>query len=195
MGLAQMQRLLAQLYTDATLRERFLRDRQAVAEAFDLSAEEVHQVSQLSARQLTFFAHSLQRKRLNGVGKLLPVTKRTLGDRFADLFAQHATTFVPHGARKQRADAVKFAAYVEEIARRDGFEPPWVVELLRYEAARLTAADPLSRCTIRWFRRPIGTLVRQVRQGDRVPSSLTRPTIALWFRVSPRHRLWHIILP
>ena len=195
MGLAQVQQLLAQLYTDATLRERFLRERQAVAEAFDLSAEEVHQVSQLSARQLTFFAHSLQRKRLNGVGKLLPLTKRALGARFADLFAQHAVTCVPRGARRSRADAVRFAAYVEEIARRDGLEPPWVVELLRYEAARLTAADPRSRCTIRWFRRPIGTLVRQARQGDRVPSSSTRPTIALWFRLSPRRRLWHIILP
>ena len=102
MGLAQIQRLLAQLYTDAALRERFLRDRQAVAEAFDLSAEEVHQVSQLSARQLTFFAHSLQRKPLNAVGKLLPLTKRALGDRSADLFAQNSVAFVPHGARKSQ---------------------------------------------------------------------------------------------
>ena len=195
MGLAQIQRLLAQLYTDATLRERFLRDRQAVADAFALSAEEVQQVSQLSAGQLTFFAHSLQRKRLNAVGKLLPLTKRALGGHFADLFAQHAVTFVPRGARRSRADAMGFADYVEEIAHRDGLEPPWVIELLRYEAARLTAVDPRSRCTIRWFRRPIGRLVRQVRQGERVPSSSRRPTIALWLRLSPRGRLWHVILP
>ena len=195
MGLAQVQRLLAELYTDPALRESFIRDRQAVAEAFDLSADEAHQLSQLSTGQVTFFANSLQRKRLNGVAKLLPLTKRALGDRFADLFRQYAVTPLPPGTRKSRADALAFATYVEKIARRDHIEPPWAVDLLRYEAGRLKAADPTSRCTIRRLRRPIATLVRCVEPDPGALRGSPRPTVALWLRLSPGGRLRHFSLP
>ncbi len=79
MGLARLQEVLAQLYTDAALRERFFADPQGVSEALGLQPEEAQQLTQLSAPQVDFFAESLKRKRLNEACKLLPLTRRVLG--------------------------------------------------------------------------------------------------------------------
>jgi hypothetical protein len=64
MGLAQIQQVLARLYTDAALRERFFADPQRTGAELGLDAGEVHQLAHLSVQQVTFFARSLQRKRL-----------------------------------------------------------------------------------------------------------------------------------
>src|SRR5215212_7085706 len=159
MGIGQVQWLLAQLYTDAKLRERFFSDTQAVSEEYGLSPDEARQLRQLSATQVTFFADSLRRKRLNGVAKLLPLAARALGERFDELFTEFADTFVPSGTNKQRQDARAFATFIDGNARGRQIGPPWVLELMRYEAAQLAAADPTSHFVIRWFREPIGMLM------------------------------------
>jgi hypothetical protein len=194
MGLAQIQRVLATLYTDAVWRERFFADPHRGGEALGLSAEETQQLAQLSAQQVAFFASSLQRKRLHEACKLLPLTHRVLGKRFAVLFRRYADTHVPKGPKKHREDAVAFSAFVERVMRGDGIEPPWVVELVCYEALWLNAADPTCRWMVRWFRYPMDKLVQSVVQGDGGQVSLMQPTIALWFRLSRHRRLRHVIL-
>ena len=114
--------------------------------------------------------------------------------RFAALFRRYADTHVPKGQKKHRADAVAFSAFVEQVMRGDGIEPPWVVELARYEALWLNAADPTCRWMVRWFRYPMDKLVQSVVQGDGGQVSLTQPTIALWFRLSRHRRLRHVVL-
>src|SRR5215203_4365823 len=117
MGLARVQWLLAQLYTDASLRERFFAHAQAVSEEYGLSPDEAQPLCQLSAAQVTFFADSLRRKRLNGVAKLLPLSVHALGKRFGELFTEFADTFVPSGTNKQRQDARAFASFIDGNAR------------------------------------------------------------------------------
>ncbi|HEX3246401.1 MAG TPA: hypothetical protein VHX16_13415 [Chloroflexota bacterium] len=193
MGLVQVQGLLAQLYTDAKLRERFFSDTHAVSEGYGLSPDEARQLSQISPTQVTFFADSLRRKRHNGIAKLLPLSARALGERFAELFTEFADTFVPSGANKQRQDARAFASFIEGIAQGRQMGPPWVIELLRYEAAELAASDPTSHCVIRWFREPISALVQ--RSADlQVPLQSSRHTLAIWFRLLPGRRPWHFTL-
>ena len=194
MGLAQIQRVLSQLYTDDVLRERFFADPQAVGEVLGLSSAETHQLAQLSAQHVNFFARSLKRNRLNVVCKLLPLTHRVLGKRFSGLFLQYADTHVPMGTKKHQEDAGAFSKFVEQAARVDGIEPPWIMELVRYEASCLGAADTTCWWIMRWFRYPPVKLVRSLMQGDGAPLPLAQPTIALWFRFSRRNRLRHIAL-
>lgn len=118
MGLAEVQALMAQLYTDAPLRERFFDDPTAVGLEFDLSGDEIRHLEHLSERQVGRFADALRGKRLHGVAKLLPLTREALGDRLHDLFQRYAGTYAPRGIRKHRDDALAFATDVERLARR-----------------------------------------------------------------------------
>ena len=194
MGLAQIQRVLARLYTDSVLRDRFFADPQGVGEASGLGSTEAQELTQLSAQHVIFFASSLKRKRLNEACKLLPLTHRVMGKQFASLFLKYANTRVPMGPKRHLEDGIAFSAFIENGARVDGIKPPWVVELLRYEAACLKAADQTCQWTVRCFRYPIKKLVRCCVQGNELTVLGMQPTVALWLRLSRRKRLRHVVL-
>jgi hypothetical protein len=177
MGLAQVQALMARLYTDEPLRERFFDDPAAVGREFALSADEIRHLAHLSERQVGLFADALRGKRLHGVAKLLPLTCEALGDRFHDLFQRYAGTYVPRGVHKHRDEALAFASYLERLARTEPLEPASTLDQLRYEIAWLRAAQPGVCCLVRYLGHWIGG----------------RFAIAIWLRVSPRGRLRHAI--
>jgi pantoate kinase len=60
---ADIERLLARLYTDPQLRERFLDDAAGVAQEAGLSPSEAEAVAQMSAQDLGIAARSYQSKR------------------------------------------------------------------------------------------------------------------------------------
>jgi hypothetical protein len=61
-----LERLLARLYTDAQLRRRFVADREGVARAAALDADEVEAVLRLDADDLELAAESFAAKRAKG---------------------------------------------------------------------------------------------------------------------------------
>ena len=190
MGLAEVQRLMARVYTDQAAREQFFRDSDALAREYGLAPEERRQIEQVSACQLRFAAEALRHKRLNSVAKLLPVSRQALGQHFEQLFLRHADAFAPSGIRRHREDALAFAAFVERLAPDEPIEPSWSVDQLRYEAAWLRAADANPCCIVRYFRHPIDA--RDV--GDAGSSTtLSRPAVALWLRVRLGGRLRHVV--
>ncbi|MDQ3814114.1 MAG: hypothetical protein M3347_09200 [Armatimonadota bacterium] len=192
MGLAQTQQLLARLYTDTPLRERFFADPRQVGAELGLTSADVQQMLALSEQEVNFFAASLQSKRRNEVGKLLPLTSRALGDRFAALFRHYADAHVPQGLKKHRDDAVEFAAFLSEVINAPHVAP-WIRDLASYEASWLRAEEPTRRWMLRRFRYNVGELVH--RTGDELAATpCPQPTLALWFRLWPRRSLHHIIL-
>jgi hypothetical protein len=189
MALAEVQRALARLYTDADTRERFLADAAAAGAALGLSAQETAQLAELPAQQLRFFAASLRRKRLGEVAKLLPLTHQALGAQFARLFWRYADSYLPGGTKKHPQDAIAFAAFIADAAPLD---PPWAGDLARYEAAWLQGADPTRRAVWQRFRYPAGQLARAVAAGAAPPSP--RFTLTLWVRLWPGSRLRHLAI-
>lgn len=194
MGLAQQQRVLARLYTDTSVRERFFAQPQEKGEALGLSPDEAKWLALVSAVEVNFFAASLKRKRLNEVSKLVPLTRCMLGSRFAAFFMQYADTQAPKGSKNHRSDVIAFSSFIENLALIDELDPPWAADLIRYEAAWQTANDPRRRWAMRWFRYPISKIVRSLAQGNGMPLSRVQPTIALWFRLSRRRGLRHLVL-
>jgi hypothetical protein len=192
MGLTEVQRLLARLYTDAELRERFFVEPGQVGEAFGLTTDEAYRLAQLSAQQVGRFAASLQRKRLNGVARLLPLTRRALGERFDELFQHHADAYLPVGRRKQREDALTFCAFLARAAREVELNPAWVLDVARYEAAKLRSAEqPVTVCAMR---HTVPVLMRGSEEGALL-SLPVRPTLVVWLRFSRRSRPWQLRLP
>ena len=192
MGLNKQQRILARLYTDLSLREEFLENPQGVGKRFGLSARETEQASRLSAPQLNFFADSLKHKRLSEVLKLLPLSRRALGERFGTLFRRYADTHVPTGTRKHLDDVVAFARFTRENAHDDRLEP-WIIDLMQYET-ECRRVWGSARWRMRWFRYPVGKLVRKLTQDGGVPEVRAQPTISVWFRLSRRGPLRHVVL-
>ncbi len=180
MGLTEIQVGLARLYTDAALRERFAAAPLAVGSELGLDAIEAAELARLSTAQLNRFANSLLAKRRHEVAKLLPLTRQLLGANFTHLFERHAGTCLPAGSKKHLADALGFAKFLRSLSGEEMCAPPWLVEVLRYEAARLKIQRRLFVCAL--FRHDIVRLCRSLRQPDTPPYLLVRLTIVIWSR-------------
>jgi hypothetical protein len=189
MGLAEAQRLLARLSTDAALRGRFAEDPAGVAAEFGLSPEGAASLAGLPFGQLEDFARSLVRKRRGEVESLLPLTFRAVETaQVAAWFTRHARSYVPLGIKKHRDDAVAFAGFLA----REVVDPPWLSDLARFEAAALLAHDPGRRWVVLRLRHDPSGLVRSSIEGE--PAPKTRPTLVVWFRLSTGGRLRRAVL-
>ena len=186
MGLSEIEQILARLSTDEGLRRRFVDDPFALSRELGLSAAESRRLRREAAARYDSFAASSGEQRLVEMGKLLPLTHRVLGSRFAAHFKRYAAEREPGGIERLFGDAIDFAAYLEKSLRRERVGSGWTLELLRYERARLKAADPKRRLVAAFFRHDISRLVRSVARKEETPTVVRRATLALWMR-SKRH--------
>ena len=192
MELAQQQRLLARLYTNSALRQRFFAEPQAVLRELGMDASSASTLAAGSPTEIQFFAHSLQRKRLGDVAKVLPRTRLLLDGHFETLFLEYADKPVPPGPPQGRADALAFASFVQRSAQTEPLLSAWAAHVVRYEAARLRAID--SRFLVRFFRYPVRALQQVSSARAIVPPLRPQTTFACWFRLTRSGRLRQISL-
>lgn len=189
MDLTMTQCVLARLFTDATLRDRFLANPEAFGKEVGLEQQQMSEFAQLPARQVAFFADSLIRKRLGEVCKLLPLTRKALGVRFDTLFRRFAESHRLEMPKPHQRDATAFCGFLKELAGSEFSEAPWALDAARFDASCLEALAPGRRAIIRLLRYPIPELLRSATEADRVPRPVPRPTLGVWVRFSPRGRL------
>lgn len=176
------------LSSDIELRERFFRDPLKVGREMGLSNAETRRLAQLSAPQLRMFGVSPHARRFLEACKVLPLTHRTVKEIFTEHFEQFAATHAPGELRRHLGDNLAFALHLENKFRglRQTLEPRWALDLLRYERARLQAADPARRIVVQLFRHDISRLVRSLARREDVPQVQMRLCLAVWWR--PRRR-------
>ncbi len=194
MGLAQMQEVLARIYTDAELRAQFLADPTTAGAALGLTALEASQLASVSAEQVNRFAQSLGRKRADEVRSLLPFTCRALGKTFDRLFAVHANRFCPRGIRKDRDDAIAFASFLLPKSCSEKV-PSSVLDIARYETADLKARQSSVRVVVRVFRHDVRQLIRRMQEGIQLANTAFRPTVGVWMRFGSTVRLCYAVIP
>ena len=188
MELALQQKLVARLASDRAFREKFFADpaRVAASEGLSLAAEALVQIHQEQLRQL---ARVLRRRRLAQVGVQLPLTRKALGARFADLFRNYAVSPAP--GKHPYEDALGFARHLEQHAATQGLEPQWTLSLVRYEAAQLEATWLGRRLVLRCLPHAVKQLAALLAVGDVPAGSYQRFSPALWWRASGSSRLKH----
>ena len=76
MGLAEVQKVMAQLFIDQAIRSQFFDDPTAIGAKLGLSAAEAQSLAQVSQCQFEHFGNSLVRKRRDQVRRSLPNTAR-----------------------------------------------------------------------------------------------------------------------
>jgi hypothetical protein len=202
-GLAEQQVLLARLYTDADLRQRFFAEPTQVGARLGLSTPEAQNLARLSVPQVSRFAASLHAKRLKAVRRLLPCTGRALGERFAPSFRRHATGYVSQGTKRHRDDAIAFSDFLARMAQTKAEQDqqeqhplePWVADIARYEAAWLYMVNSgRPGLLVRRFGYPIAALMQVLARDQVPPTPARRPCLGLWLRPSLQGDVRHLVL-
>lgn len=106
--------VLAQLLTQAPLRQWFAQDPVACAAGLGLDQQVQQQIAALDAGSLERQAQSLIDKRRLEVGALLPATFARVGHTLPWHFAAHAAGSWPTGEHRHVLDALAFARYLRE---------------------------------------------------------------------------------
>ena len=179
----QQQDLLAMMYTDASLRERFRERPEEVAKDFGLSPEEAADLRSVAVEEVDRFADSLHRKRLREVEKLIPTAASMLGDDLSRLFREFAAGFSPVSTKKHLEDALAFARW---LLRGNRLQQP-TADVVKFDAARLRHGSGDRRitfCTLGHDVRPVFDRGGHASEADIRP----RRSLAVWVTIGPRTR-------
>ena len=182
MGLQEIEQILARLSADDELRGRFVNDPFALGRELGLSATSTRQLRRAAAVRFDTIAATPHERRFGQVYKLLPLTHRVLKGRFTYYFDRYVAE---HGAvsfERLFGDVFAFADYLEERLKEDHLGSGWTLDLLRFEKARLKAADPKRRLVVATFRHDISRLVRGVARKGELFAAVRRRSVAVWWR-------------
>lgn len=182
MGLSEIEQILARLSSDKELRERFVNDPFALGRELGLSPTSTRKLRRAAATRFDSFAATPHERRVVQVNKLLPLTHRVLKGRFTDYFDRWVAE---HGAvsfERLFGDVFAFADYLEKKLTEEHLGSGWTLDILRFEKARLKAADPKRRFVIQTFRHDISRLVRGVMRKGEMFAAVRRRTVAVWWR-------------
>lgn len=192
MALADVQVVLARLFTEAPFRASFFDDPVAVGHANGLDPAEARALSELSRSEVDNFAATLRRKRVADVRSVLPLTARALGAAFGDL----ARSAVASAARPGRHhdDARATVDRLRDLARSYRLEPPWAADLARYEATFGVALRRRACALVRCFRFPVAALAVAILGSAPMADVKGCMTVGIWVRWPGRrgvfHRVW-----
>lgn len=185
MSLSDIEHILARLTTDESLRARFVENPFALGRELGLTPTRTRQLRREAAERFDSFAATPRERRFIQVNKLLPLTHRVLRERFTRYFdayvAEHGSPTVEH----LFGDVLRFAEYLEEKLKDDYLGSGWTLDLLRFEKARVKAADPNRRFVVATFRHDISRLVRGVARKDAPFEVVVRRSVAVWWRRRP----------
>jgi hypothetical protein len=182
MGLQEIEQILARLSADDELRGRFVNDPFALGRELGLSSTGTRQLRRAAAAHFDSLASTPHERRFVQVYKLLPLTHRVLKGRFTYYFDRYVAE---HGAvsfDRLFGDVLAFADYLEEKLQEDQLGSGWTLDLLRFEKARIKAADPNRRLVVATFRHDISRLVRGVMRKGEMFAAVRRRTVAVWWR-------------
>jgi hypothetical protein len=192
MALADVQAVLARLFTEAPFRASFFDDPVAVGQASGLDPAEAQALSGLCRSEVDGFAATLRRKRVADVRSMLPLTAHVLGAAFSDL----AGPVVASAARPGRHhdDARAIVDRLRGLARSYQLEPPWAADLARYEATFDAAQRRRACLLVRRFRFPVAALAVAILGGAPMADVKPRMTVGIWVRWPGGrgifHRVW-----
>ena len=186
MSLSDIEQILTRLSADEELRERFVKNPFALGRELGLTPAGTRRLRREAAERYDSFAATPRERRFVQVNKLLPLTHRVLGGRFTHYFDRYVAE---HGAvsfERLFGDVLHFAEYLEGMLRGDYLGSGWTLDLLRFEKARVKAADPKRRLVVAYFRHDISRLVRGVARKDAMFEVIVRRSVAIWWRRRPR---------
>lgn len=187
MSLLKQQNFLAKLYTDQRLRNDFTLEPQRIGLEHALTANEILEISQVFHEEITFFAESLFRKRVNEAAKYLPLTKQILNHEFETLFRVFSDNYQPKTIKKHLEDAKHFCLFLQ----KNGSAAPVAKDAAKFEASKLKFF--VEGCNFVFCRLQFDLTEISRQDGNRQKSDLKNKTkFAVWIRFGKKIR--HFVL-
>jgi hypothetical protein len=195
MSLSDIEQILTRLSSDEALRARFVENPFALARELGLSASGARQLRRAAAARFDSFANTPRERRFVQVNKLLPLTHRVLRERFTNYFDGYVREHGPPAVERLFGDVLRFAEYLEAKLKDDYLGSGWTLDLLRFEKARVKAADPNRRLVVQTFRHDISRLVRGIARKDKdaLLEVVVRRSIAVWWRRRPHEAVRYTV--
>ena len=181
MSLLEQQNFLARLYTDESLRKRFLSAPEKTGEENNLDEKEIAELAAVLPEELNFFAGSLFWKRLREVEKMLPLTRKFLAENFEKYFREFSQNYQPSSVKKHLEDAVEFVNFINKREKED----VWIKDLARFEQAKLEFYGYGKVFVFRVFDFDFKEFYR--RDAERQSFKLKKKkTLAVWLRIGKK---------
>ena len=184
MSLSDIEQILTRLSSDEELRARFVENPFALGRELGLTPARTRQLRREAAARYDSFAATPRDRRFVQVNKLLPLTHRVLRERFTNYFDGYVLEHGLPAVENLFGDVLHFAEYLEGKLKDDYLGSGWTLDLLRFEKARVKAADPDRRLVVQTFRHDISRLVRGIARKDKdaMFEVVVRRSVALWWR-------------
>ncbi|HEX8720216.1 MAG TPA: hypothetical protein VF736_06220 [Pyrinomonadaceae bacterium] len=188
MSLSDIEQILTRLSTEPELRARFVENPFALGRELGLTPAAARQLRREAAARFDTLDASPRDRRFMQVYKLLPLTHRVLRERFTRYFDGYVLEHGAPAVERLFGDVLRFAEYLEEKLEGDYLGSGWTLDLVRFEKARVKAADPNRRLVVAYFRHDISRLVRGIARKDKEAmfEVVVRRTVAVWWRRRPR---------
>ncbi len=188
MSLSDIEQILTRLSSEPELRARFVENPFALGRELGLTPAASRQLRREAAARFDTFDASPRDRRFVQVNKLLPLTHRVLRERFTRYFDGYVREHGAPAVERLFGDVLRFAEYLEERLADDYLGSGWTLDLVRFEKARVKAADPNRRLVVAYFRHDISRLVRGIARKDKEAmfEVVVRRTVAVWWRRRPR---------
>lgn len=161
MDLKNYQHLLAKVYTDASLRQKFMDNPEAVAADFDIDPSLVQNLVHELSQPIRFFSQSLIRKRWGIIQHYLPLTLLCLDDKAFDCFSSFAEQHSLVSKDRYTQDALNFGKWILQQDANQIDLAKWQRELIMYEILRLRLEKPFFRWRI--FFHNVRKIARELR--------------------------------
>jgi hypothetical protein len=195
MALSDIEQILTRLSSDEELRARFVENPFALGRELGLTPSGTRRLRREAAERYNSFAATPHEQRFVQVNKLLPLSHRVLRERFTNYFDSYV---VEHGApavSRLFGDVLLFAEYLEAKLKEDYLGSGWTLDLLRFEKARVKAADPKRRLVVQAFRHDISRLVRGIARKDKdaMLEVVVRRSVAVWWRRRPHEPIRYTV--
>jgi hypothetical protein len=188
MSLSDIEQILTRLSAEPELRARFVENPFALGRELGLTPATSRQLRREFAARIDAFADTPRDRRFVQVYKLLPLTHRVLRERFTRYFDGYVLEHGAPAVERLFGDVLRFAEYLEAKLADDYLGSGWTLDLVRFEKARVKAADPNRRLVVAVFRHDISRLVRGIARKDKeaMLEVVVRRTVAVWWRRRPR---------
>ena len=193
MSLADIEQILARLSADEELRARFVENPFALGRELGLTPAATRRLRREAAARYESFAASPRERRFVQVNKLLPLTHNVLKERFTHYFDLYVAEHGDFAVERLFCEVLRFAEYLEEKLQEDYLGSGWTLDILRFEKARIKAADPNRRIVVAAFRHDISRLVRGVARKDALFEAVVRRSVAVWWRVRPHAPVRYLV--
>jgi hypothetical protein len=195
MALSDIEQILTRLSADEELRARFVENPFALGRELGLTPAGTRRLRREASERFDSFANTPHERRFVQVNKLLPLTHRVLRERFTNYFDRYVAEHGPPAVARLFGDVLRFAEYLEEKLKGDYLGSGWTLDLLRFEKARVKAADPNRRLVVQTFRHDISRLVRGIARKDKdaLLEVVVRRTVAVWWRRRPHEPIRYAV--